>query len=409
MSQSIQLIREILIGNAVASETTLATFQDTASALELAVVSADGTAPGAGKPFFLVGKASDGSVIKSDIIYPDNVKRVDVLPFVAEVPKAVTVSDITVPDTGESEEYIVTIRLINVGSLSPDNFHLFHGHTKFTKTASNSAEDVVSALITNLNQNFSIVPGATSTTNPLFTFGTAHNTQTLTVTTAPTADGTATVTINGDAIDVALLDADTDAGAATKIAAAIDAEDDYAATATGADVEITATGGEPVSTTYDGGTSGSEATIDGTDAEAALVITAKSQPYEAGKKFARPLEFDVTFDAGDETATVEVSTAPHPGRGTGKKVAEMEWFLRGFRGDQYRGQHFPYNWNTSTKTLSDPDGTYNTVEVAHFINGDGMNEIKMPKELTIAVDEDPGTTTVADSLETNIEVFTGAI
>lgn len=409
MSQSIQLIREILVGNAVATETTLATFQDTASPLELAAVSADGTAPGAGKPFFLVGKASDGSVIKSDIVYPDNVKRVDTLPFVAEVPKAVTVSDITVPATGESEEYLVSIRLINVGSLSPDNFHLFHGHTKFTKTATNSAEDVVNALVTNLNQNFSIVPGATSTTNPLFTFGVAHDTQTLTVTTEPTADGTATVTINGDAISVALLNADTAAGTATKIAAAIDAEPDYVASATGSDVTITAADGSPVSTTYDGGTSGSEATIDGTDAEAALVITAKSQPYEAGKKFARALEFDVTFDAGDEDATVATTTAPHPGRGTGKQVAQMEWFLRGFRGDQYRGQHFPYNWTTATKTLSDPAGTYNTIEVAHYINGDGMNEIKMPKELTIAVAEAAGTTTVADSLETNIEVFTGVV
>lgn len=315
MSLSIDQIREIIVGEAVATETTLATFQATASPLEIAVVSADGTAPGVGKPFIVVTKAGDGTVIKSDIVYPKSVTRLDGIAYRAEVPKVVTVSAIAVPaTTGDKQEYMVDLRMFNVGSLSVENFHIFHGHTLFTKTASNNAEAVVDALIANLNQNFSKVSGATSTTNPYFTFSKT-----------------------------------------------------------------------------------------GTGAGAALVITAKTQDYEAGKKFARPLEFDVAFKS-DLASTVTITNPGFPGVGTGKKVAEMEWFLRGFRGDSYRGVGYPFTWPSGTKSLSDVAGTYNTIELIHIPKGDGLNVIQARKELTIAIEEASGTVSM-DALIADINIF----
>lgn len=310
MSQSVDQIREIIIGEAIATETTLATFQASASAKELAVVAADGTAPAYGKPFFVVGKASDGSVIKSDIVYPKAVERVEGIAYKAPVNKVVTVNNFVVPSTtGDVQEYMVEIRLYNQGSLSVNDWALFFGHTKFTKTGSNTASDVVDALIASLNRNFSTVKGATSTTNPFFTF-------------AKTGSGSSS----------------------------------------------------------------------------ALTITAKAQPYLGGKKFARPVEFDVNMKEGG--ATVATTTPGHVGVGTGAKVAELEYFLRGFRGDYNRVGAFPYDWPTTTRNQADVAGTYNTIEVLHVPKGEGgINEIKARKELTIAVKESSGTSLMEALLE----------
>lgn len=308
MSQSVDQIREIIVGEAIASETTLGTFLSGASPKELAVVSADGTAPAYGKPFFIVGKHTDGSLIKSDIIKPETVKRVKGVPYVAPVQKVVTVSSFVVPSTnGDVQEYMVEIRLLNQGSLSVNDWLLYFGHTKFTKTSTNDAEDVVDALIASLNRNFSKVNGATATTNPYFTF-------------AKTGSGST----------------------------------------------------------------------------AALTITSKSQPYVAGKKFARPVEFEVNMKEGD--ATVAVTTPGKVGVGAGPQVAQLEYFLRGFRGDYHRGTAYPFDWPYYGN--SDGTGTYNGIEILHIPHGEGgINEIKARKESTVAVKESSGTTLMEALLE----------
>jgi hypothetical protein len=327
MAQSQNTIREIFIANgALATETTLKTFTASASTGEIGVLPKGGETAAYGVPFVVAVKTAD-SVIVSDVVDPLKVEKLKLVEYVAPAQKVVTVDDIAVPATaGEKYEYIVDIRLFNHGSLSIENFYIKHGQHILTQTSSPlDAEDVVDALIINLNKNFSKEPGASATVNPLFTF-----------------------------------------------------------------------------------------TKTGTGATAALVITAKVQPLELGKKEGRDLQFDVVVkvskvgdeDFGITQPTVEVTTPGNPGIGSGKEIAKLEWFYRGARGDAFRGLNYPYNWPTTTKTLTDQSLTYNLIELKHFITGDGWNALKMPKELTIAVAETAGTTTEAEALLTAIEVYT---
>lgn len=416
MAQSQNTIREILIGNAVAAETTLPTFLASASAGELAAIAADGGAAASGKDFYLVLKTgiAETPIIKSDIIKPSQLPNVKVRQknHVAEILRSASVHGITVPAVaGQKAEYIVDIRLYNHGSLSVENFKIFHGHHILTQTAGPlTASDVVDALILNLNKNFSREGNATATTNPLFSFAKGGTTQTLDVDVAPDANGNATVTVNGIEIVVALLAADTDAQAATKIAAAIDALDEFSAAAAGTIVTITAASGGGVSTSFAAGTSGATAvTITQAAANSALIITAKKQGLDLGKDEGRPLQFDVMVkvNAADGVvgaASSAVVVAGNPGTGTGRQVAIMEYSYRGERGDSLRKLAFPYNWSLSTKSLADPAGRYNLIELFHVVNGDGLNALIMPKEVTVAISEASGNA-VADALKADIDAF----
>ena len=74
-------VEELVIGTAVASETTVPTFISSASDKEIAVLSADGSAVAAGEKFKVLQKTS-GSASKglnyefSDVIDPSKVEKV---------------------------------------------------------------------------------------------------------------------------------------------------------------------------------------------------------------------------------------------------------------------------------------------------------------------------------------------
>lgn len=327
MAQSQNTVHEILVGNTIASETTLKAFTASASAGELGMFSKDGSVATAGKAFVIAQKTADG-VIVSDVIEPTQIIAEKAQADSPEVQKVVTVggsSTILVPaTTGDKYEYILDIRLFNHGSLSVENFYLKHGHYILTQGGSNTAENVVDGLISQLNKTFSKEPGATATTNPLFTF-------------AKTGSG----------------------------------------------------------------------------ATAALTITAKAQTLELGKKEGRALEFDVTIKVskvGDEAfgvaqPTVAITTAYDPGIGTGKKMAVLEYFFRGNRGDVMRGMNFPYNWPTSSKTNVDPASSYNLLIINHKAVGDGFNQIELRKSVTIAITE--ALSAGIDALIGSYNTFTG--
>jgi len=325
MAQPQNTIREIFIANAaIASQTTLKAFTASATTGQIGILPKGGETAAYGVPFVVAVKTAD-SVIVSDVIDPLKVEKLSQVAYKAEAQKVVTASTFPVPaSAGVKYEYIVDIRLFNHGSLSIENFYIKHGQFILTQTGALTAEAVVDGLITNLNRNFSKEPGATASTNPLFTF--------------------------------------------TR------------------------------------GSSGANST---------LIITAKAQPLELGKKEGRPLEFDVVVKVskvGDEAfgitqPTVAVTTPAHPGTGTGKQIAKLEWFYRGAKGDAFRGLNYPYNWPTTTKTLTEQASTYNLLELKHFVTGDGFNALKLPKEVIIAVkDTAPATTNVA-LVKAKLDVF----
>lgn len=398
--------REFFVANSgKASESTLQAFQSGASTGEIGVFSADGTAAGAGKDFVVVVKTADG-IIKSDVVKASTATFAKKT-YSAPVERRIDVSDITVPaTTGAKADYLMDIVIYNHGSLSNLNQYNKHGQYYFTQTGSLTASDVVDGMITNLKQNFSKEPNATPTTNPLFTFTKGYSTWTIDVDTAPDANGNCTVTIDGTATTIALLAADTDSGAATKIAAALTAVSGYTASAVGTVVTLSADNGIFVSVGFDAGTSGATAvTIAGTAATAGLSVEAKAQDIELGKKEGRQVEFDVKFKEATQTSTVETVNAGNPGVGSGKQVATLEYFYRGAYGDAYRGMGFPYTWPTDTKTLAEQSSLYGYIEISHKHEGDGLNKIELDKKLTLAIKDSSGSTTNIDAVETAVDVF----
>lgn len=376
MAQSQNTVRELILGTAIASETTLDTFKATASDGEIGVFTSNGTALAAGTPFVVAQKTADG-VFVSDVILPKNVKKVSSQVYAAEQLRSVAVGDISVT---VGNDYIVDLHIYEHGSLSREDVYIKFG--AYRAVTGDTASTIVDGLIASLNRNFSREPGASPSANPIFTFSKGFGTQTLTVTAGALSSANATVTINGQAITVALLNADSTSAVATKIAAAVDATPLYVASAVGAVVTITAADGAPVSTVYAAGTTGTAATIAGTASDASLVITAKAQPYLRGKKFGRGIFFDVLPKFDPATGTAVVIAGGNPGKGTGKLVSAMEFDLRKNRGDMYGDKGWPYTFPVTTRASE--AGQYDLIDILHTKGHDGWNDVAMRKVTTLA-------------------------
>lgn len=129
----------VIIGNALATETTVATFVSAASDKEIGVFSKDGGAVAAGKKFYVLQK-TNGNAAKglnyefSDEIDPKLVDQIVVKKYAPEVQKVVTVTfDSTV---AINTAYEVMIRLYNdSGTLSVENFRHITGSYVTGETA----------------------------------------------------------------------------------------------------------------------------------------------------------------------------------------------------------------------------------------------------------------------------------
>jgi len=151
-------VGEMIIGDAVATETTFATFKATASDKEVKLLSIDGTAPTVGKPFRVYQKAagaSDGYEF-SDKVDPRYIERITVTPYSAEVQKSVAVAGFT-GNVLANTTYEVEVRLYSDGgSLSPENFSVIQGFyvtgpSVTGVTATNIRDGVLASLQTNIN------------------------------------------------------------------------------------------------------------------------------------------------------------------------------------------------------------------------------------------------------------------
>ena len=148
-------VEEVIIGNAVAAETTLATFIASASDQEIKILSADGTAPAAGADFKVFQKTS-GSAAKgldyefSDIVKADQVEQVILATYAAEVQKSVTA---TVDAAVANTTYVIEVRIYNDGgSLSPENFATVSGY--YTSAATGDTTTTIrDGLLDSLNYN----------------------------------------------------------------------------------------------------------------------------------------------------------------------------------------------------------------------------------------------------------------
>lgn len=151
--------------------------------------------------------------------------------------------------------------------------------------------------------------------------------------------------------------------------------------------------------------------FDVTVAGAVITITSIDQPFVLGKKAGEQLVYNIQGaniqDGVDEYIpfTITKVAGYNPGTGTGREVANMEWFYQGERGDIYRGMGYPYNFED--KYMADPTATYNMVELGWFYAGENEAVQHSNKQITLAVPEAPGTFAVTNALIGKINTALG--
>lgn len=119
-----------------------------------------------------------------------------------------------------------------------------------------------------------------------------------------------------------------------------------------------------------------------------LVIEEKPQSWHLGTEAQERVYFDVVpttvYDGttdliwgnvADQTATTKI--------GNGKKIADLEYFCLGERGDQYRKIGWPND--VETVGMIDPTKTYDVFEIHYAFTDTGINSYKSEKDITIAV------------------------
>jgi len=148
-------VGELMVGNAVATETTVATFIATASDKELKVLSKDGSNVAAGKPFYVLQKAAAaaGGFEFSDKVNPRYVERVTVKAYEAEVLGAYKVDGFATAGTlAAKRTYEVEIRMQD--QLSPENFELIQGYYVTGEVVgSDTATTVRNGVLASLNKD----------------------------------------------------------------------------------------------------------------------------------------------------------------------------------------------------------------------------------------------------------------
>lgn len=121
-------------------------------------------------------------------------------------------------------------------------------------------------------------------------------------------------------------------------------------------------------------------------ASADIVITEVEQPWEAGVKPFCVIPFEVSIfpivKDGVETDWATIKTEDSKADLTnGKKIADLEWFHTGARGDMYRGFGHPHG--VKTELLVDPTKDYDTLDIHYAYVGPNEGVQKSEKTITI--------------------------
>lgn len=130
----------------------------------------------------------------------------------------------------------------------------------------------------------------------------------------------------------------------------------------------------------------STAKKDLTDTYTGVVIEEVEQPWRLGVRKQEEVFFDVIpttvlFNSEEVIwGTVEKGTSETTIK-NGKKMADLEYFCMGERGDQYRQAGWPHN--LETKYLVDPEKEYNVLDIHYYFSDSGVNVQKSEKDITI--------------------------
>ena len=118
----------------------------------------------------------------------------------------------------------------------------------------------------------------------------------------------------------------------------------------------------------------------------ALVIDEVEQPWRLGIVEQTPVYFTVQPTTitveGDEVIWGKVEdTEPSGSVKNGQKIADLEYFCMGERGDVYRGAGYPNN--IVTKYLVDPSKEYHVLDIHYAYVGSNESVQKSEKDITI--------------------------
>ena len=142
-----------------------------------------------------------------------------------------------------------------------------------------------------------------------------------------------------------------------------------------------------------------------TETYTALVIDEVEQPWRLGIMEQTPVYFEVqpvpiTVN-GDERIWGKVEdTEPAGTIANGKKIADLEYFCMGERGDMYRGIGYPNN--IPTTYLVDPTIKYNVIDIHYAYVGSNESVQKSEKTITLVVPKVGAKNNVSNALANSI-------
>ena len=170
----------------------------------------------------------------------------------------------------------------------------------------------------------------------------------------------------------------------------------YVKTATGK-TEVTATIG---AMTLEDAKNASKGNL--TDTYTGVILEEVEQPWRLGVRKQEEVFFDVipttVLYSGDEVVwgVTEAGTSDATIK-NGKKMADLEYFCMGERGDQYRTIGWPHN--LETKYLVDSDKEYNVLDIHYYFTDTGVNVQKSEKDITILADTSVSLATLVSALK----------
>jgi hypothetical protein len=131
--------------------------------------------------------------------------------------------------------------------------------------------------------------------------------------------------------------------------------------------------------------------VDNASTATKFIVEEKEQPWTLGVEQQERVYFDLQpttiYTGADDViwGTVTDVTASNTAHAikNGKKIADLEWFCMGERGDQYRMMGYP-NY-IATQYLVDPSEEYSTIELHFAFTDNGVNSYRSEKDITIAV------------------------
>lgn len=162
------------------------------------------------------------------------------------------------------------------------------------------------------------------------------------------------------------------------------------------------------STKDTGATNSTNPYYDGTSAVVSDIdsirITEVEQPWRLGVMAQTPVYFTVQPVAimvnGDERIWATVTESTNSTIANGKKIADLEYFCMGERGDMYRNIGWPHN--IPTTYLVDPTIKYNVIDIHYAYVGSNESVQKSEKTITLVVPKVGAKNNVSNALANSI-------